>query len=197
MKTLDFNLLAKKLTRYHTTQYVTEEDGVYRYDYPATDIDGLEIVSHQVMSDLVGQLLALVEHNTDLVIGNLEQNLTDVEIATRRAIEERHKVIEENEKLLDLLNEYQANYGEIVSPNLLLHELFNGGKVLEGGNLILKEKWKHEYLKKPKHQKGVNYWINIFRDLKIFIDITPTLKSDLMSFKKAQRALYLHQRQGK
>ena len=162
---VDIEELKQVLLTHHTNKYVSDYNGEYEFDYPVATLQDVELVEHSVMSALVEQLVRRMNINTNTIVNKLEREKSDIH-------REYANIAKENKKLKEENNLYKDNYGEFISFEILLHELYNGGKIRDGSLLVQKGKWKHAYLKTPKYQKGVNYWLNLFEEWSIFKSFT-------------------------
>jgi hypothetical protein len=133
--------------------------------------DGEIRIKRLTFSDEGGEVhIALASSLTTLVkqiTKYFEQEQKEVEEKIMRKIEEFEKMEKAYNEAIEENQKYKEWYGDIISPILMLREMWNNGKLGRFSTLIPHTRWKIKGIEEEGGRKAIMYWISMFEELKL------------------------------
>jgi len=186
MANIDLAKLESSLKKFD--ELVIFQDGTYKFDYPIINLEdeegrAVEIVSAFIVKKIINKIFELQNDATNAIVKHLEKENKKIEKENKKNIADTWEIRKINSRISAELSEYKENYGEVVSWNTILEELYQGKKNI-GSILIPKSNWRYYYLKKPKYKKSIDYWYNVF----IFLHVVKRVKRDYLALCSIEEA---------
>lgn len=166
------------------------EEGEILFDYPVGTLsdgvnvlnvveDGLVQFLLQRQEELLGKksyevFSKLMDISKELrkELGYKNREITLLKKRYERDMAKANELLEkerkEYQKAIKENKQYIEWYGTIISPILIIKELYNNGAVAKWGFLLPRSEWKVARMKTSATDKAVRYWLSIFEEWGIF-----------------------------